>query len=57
MLFLHIIARRCPTDPPDYFMQMEQDWPMKSRDLGTQVTYSCPIFKATWEEKLTSKSS
>ena len=50
--FINISARECPKNPPDYHMTQEMDWPLKSRQLGTEVTYTCPIFSATWKDYL-----
>ena len=41
---------------PDYYLGQEVDWPHKSRDLKTRVTYTCPFRMSTWDDNLVGKS-
>ena len=42
-------------NPPVYYQGMDRDWPFMSLQLGSKVTYTCPIYLTTWDDYLTGK--
>ena len=38
-------------------MGMDMYWPDKSYDLGTTVTYKCPLYKATMAQSLSGENT
>ena len=49
------LARQCESDPPDGFFNMDRDWPLEDKDLGTVVKYQCPYLKKSSKYGVASK--
>lgn len=47
-----IVARQCEGPIPNHFLGMEFIWPNESRDFGTNITYTCPYRRSTFENDL-----
>ncbi len=45
-------ARSCVDDPPNAWLGIDMDWPLKKKILGTVVTYNCPFRTKTNLEEL-----
>ncbi len=48
-------ARQCLNEPPDIFIDMDRDWPLSNRDMGSEIIYTCPYRMGTFIHKLKGK--
>ncbi len=44
--------RECESEPPLPYMLMTRDWRLKSRTLGSRISYDCPHMIAATEQKV-----